>query len=153
MRSCGLAPTGLEPSVGAHSRNVDAKPDGTSHWASVGPCHADTRYENRFLARPPFLLSSQSRTWPQQCESGSTQMQMGKTYPYTVQVGKPTRRLRVTTGPVVSLTTENETTIHFEDRLSDSPFVERVWRCHSACRRVSLHCGESCLTLQSEPAE
>ena len=26
----------------------------------------------------------------------------------------------------------NESTfIHFEDRLSDSPFVERVWRCHS----------------------
>jgi hypothetical protein len=35
-------------------------------------------------------------------------------------------------GPAVSQTTENESTlIFFEDRLSDSPFVERVWRCHS----------------------
>lgn len=23
--------------------------------------------------------------------------------------------------------------IHFEDRASDHPFVERVWRCHSDC--------------------
>jgi AraC-like DNA-binding protein len=32
----------------------------------------------------------------------------------------------------ISQTTENESTfIVFEDRLSDSPLVERVWRCHS----------------------
>lgn len=34
--------------------------------------------------------------------------------------------------PAVSQTRKNESTfIRFEDRLSDSPFVERVWRCHS----------------------
>ena len=38
----------------------------------------------------------------------------------------------MTTGPAVSKTTKNASTfILFEDRLSDSPFVERVWRCHS----------------------
>jgi hypothetical protein len=42
------------------------------------------------------------------------------------------RRLKVTTGPAANQTTKNENTfIFFEDRLSDSPFVERVWRCHS----------------------
>ena len=38
----------------------------------------------------------------------------------------------MTTGPAVSQTTKHESTfILFEARLSDSPFVERVWRCHS----------------------
>jgi AraC-like DNA-binding protein len=36
------------------------------------------------------------------------------------------------TGPAVNQTTENKNTfIHFEDRASDSPFVEKIWRCHS----------------------
>ena len=36
------------------------------------------------------------------------------------------------TAPAVSQTRTNESTlIFFEDRLSDSPYVERVWRCHS----------------------
>jgi hypothetical protein len=49
-----------------------------------------------------------------------------------VQIGELTGRLRVASGPAVSQTTKNESTfILFEDRLSDSPFVERVWRCHS----------------------
>src|SRR6266481_3384801 len=57
---------------------------------------------------------------------------MGRAYPYTVRIGKLTGGLSVTTGPAVSQTTENESTfIVFEDRLSDSPLVERVWRCHS----------------------
>jgi hypothetical protein len=64
--------------------------------------------------------------------TGGTQLQMGTAYPYTKQIAKLTGRLRVTTGPLVSLTTKNESTfILFEDRLSDSPFVERVWSCHS----------------------
>jgi hypothetical protein len=38
----------------------------------------------------------------------------------------------VTTEPSVNQTPENENTfIRFEDRLSDAPFVERVWRCRS----------------------
>ncbi len=38
----------------------------------------------------------------------------------------------MTTGSGASQTTANESAlIRFEDRLSDSPFVERVWRCHS----------------------
>jgi hypothetical protein len=57
---------------------------------------------------------------------------MGAAYPYTVQIGKLTGRLRVMKGPAVSQTLKNESTfILFEDRLSDSPLVERVWRCHS----------------------
>ena len=57
---------------------------------------------------------------------------MAAAYPYTVRIGKLSGRLGVTTGPAASQTTENESTfIVFKDRLSDSPFVERVWRCHS----------------------
>jgi hypothetical protein len=49
-----------------------------------------------------------------------------------MRIGKLNGRVRVTAGPGVSQTTENKSTfILFEDRLSDSPFVERVWRCHS----------------------
>jgi AraC-like DNA-binding protein len=50
----------------------------------------------------------------------------------------------VTTGPAVSQTTKNESTfIVFEDRLSDSPFVERVWRCHSERGGKFLSVGAS----------
>ena len=36
------------------------------------------------------------------------------------------------TGPAVSQTTESKSTfIIFEDRSSDSPLVEKIWRCHS----------------------
>jgi hypothetical protein len=36
------------------------------------------------------------------------------------------------TGPAVSQTSESKNTfIHFEDRGSDSPFVEKIWRCNS----------------------
>ena len=35
-------------------------------------------------------------------------------------------------------TEDRDSFIHFEDRLSDSPLVERVWRCHSE-RAGKLH--------------
>jgi Helix-turn-helix domain len=68
----------------------------------------------------------------------------------------------VTTRFVGSQTTENKTTfILFEDRLSDSPFVERVWRCHSTHAgkflsvaashfemAVTRHRGKTFLTLR-----
>jgi len=62
----------------------------------------------------------------------STQLQMRATYSYTVKIGQLTGRLRVTMGLAVSQQTKDKNTfILFEDRLSDSPFVERVWRCRS----------------------
>ncbi len=68
----------------------------------------------------------------------------------------------MTPGPAVSQMTKNESSfIFFEDRLSDSPFVERVWRCHSerggkflsiaACHfemAVTRYRGKTFLTLR-----
>jgi hypothetical protein len=54
------------------------------------------------------------------------------------------RRPKVMTGPAGTQTAENKNTfILFEDRPSDSPFVEKIWRCHSERGGVFLSVAAS----------
>jgi Helix-turn-helix domain len=49
-----------------------------------------------------------------------------------LQIAKVTGRSALRTEPTGSQTTPSESTfIIFEDKASESPFVERIWRCHS----------------------
>ncbi len=134
MRNCGFAPNNLVTSRSQRGRTLkqcqrETRPHQPAgqHWS----CNAGTRYENRFFAQFPFL-SPKLFVYSGRMRIASTELQIGTAYPYTVRIGKLAGRLRVMPGPAVRQTTENKGTfILFEDRLSDSPFVERVWRCHS----------------------
>jgi AraC-like DNA-binding protein len=54
------------------------------------------------------------------------------TYSFTIGICKLPGEPKLMTGPAGSQTTESKSRfIVFEDRPSESPFVERIWRCHS----------------------
>ena len=51
---------------------------------------------------------------------------------FTIGIDRLPGDLKAMTGHTESQTTESKNTfIVFEDRPSDSPFVEKIWRCHS----------------------